>query len=398
MPDPGGNPFEQYQLNSGQDLRAQSMQMRMMMNADRMGQMGMPRTRYAGARGGQQGINPMLGAMAGNSGDYSAFTYDPTLNAQAQAAGVTPLRPDQVNPNAIFPNSGFFGRHPRLTSMLEGGIFGAAATRGSDTIGEGISNVASGLLEGRMAKQGIVNRQFQQPFNSANMLESLQDKIALRKYRDSEQQHLDAENARYAHDKSFSPIPANASSIMQFNPSTGQYEQKENPFYDPKTANSPASDLDDKKQAFASWNDEFRNKNKRAPSSSEIEGFERTWRNSSQQKTPTPQQELWKHADGTIFELKSGYKVQPGDQALKPTEGQPNRDAAARTKFIEGVIKRPSGAFGITGKVYDMQKPGEAAQAAKDIGKYYDENLAPNNSPMPQSKIPTFNPATGQLE
>lgn len=384
MPEPGGNnPFEQYPLQPS--YRNESMQMRMMMNADRMGQMNMPRGR-AGGRSGQQGINPMLGAMAGNSGDYSAFTYDPQLNAQAQAAGVTPLRPDQVNPNAIFPNSGFFGAHPRLTSILEGGIFGAAATRGSDTVGEGISNVASGLLEGRMAKQGIVNRQFQQPFNSANMLESLQDKIALRKYRDSEQQHLDAENARYKHDATYQdrreadqhltatrPLEA-AGGAWTVNPSaapgTNPWSFQEGP-----------------------GGKEARESNK--------------WANTGPLRSYLAEQGVTDPAQATKQQWKQAQRNYQQDQVslagrkagastdARNDANQDGKDANARRAFVEKTLSRPSAVYSITGKVYGQN---DSAQASKDIGDYYDKNLAPNPSPMPQTKIPTFNPATGQLE
>src|ERR1700686_1844695 len=113
MPPDPSNPFGE--LNQGTDLRNQSMQMRMMMNADRMAMQGMPRTRFASGGRGGLGQNPMPGAMMGNETDYSPFTYDPALNAQARAAGVTPLDPSQVKHNAVLPNTGFFGNHPRLS-------------------------------------------------------------------------------------------------------------------------------------------------------------------------------------------------------------------------------------------------------------------------------------------
>lgn len=147
------------------------------------------RTRSASGRGGfgTQGYAGLMGV--GEQPDYSAFTYDPAMRAQAQAAGINPVAPEAVQHNAFLPNSGFFGNHPRLSGAIEGALFGAAATRGSDTIGEGISNVASGVLEAHAARQNILNRQFSRPFEANSMLEHLQGIKELREVHEADIQH-----------------------------------------------------------------------------------------------------------------------------------------------------------------------------------------------------------------
>lgn len=146
---------------------------------------------------------PRANSMGGNpllpeGPDYSAYTYDPQMRAMAQASGVNPLAPDQVNPNAMFPNRGFFGNHPRLTSGLEGAIFGAAATQPGQTIGENISNVARGMIEGPQMKSALVRRQFEAPFQNAMMMENLRDMQGKRALNDSEIQFRHAQINRFS--------------------------------------------------------------------------------------------------------------------------------------------------------------------------------------------------------
>lgn len=47
--------------------------------------------------------------------------------------------------NLLFPK-GFVKKHPRISSMVEGAVLGAALTKPSSTPGEGISNVAQAIL------------------------------------------------------------------------------------------------------------------------------------------------------------------------------------------------------------------------------------------------------------
>src|SRR5580765_5058232 len=123
------NPF-QTMLNPNAS-RAGLYDMRLMASANRM-----ESPFEHGFRGsyGHQGVsgNPMLSGLMGMSGepDYSQFTYDPVMRQRAIAAGVSPLEANQVKQNAVLPNTGFFGNHPRLSSAIEGGMFGALSAHG----------------------------------------------------------------------------------------------------------------------------------------------------------------------------------------------------------------------------------------------------------------------------
>lgn len=250
MPD-SSNPFEQYgQLQNSQGTN-ESRQLRMMMQADRLANSGVLRPHMG--RGGIGGSSPMLGAMLGMGGepDYSRFTYDPQARAQAQAAGVNPLAPEDVRTNAILPNSGFFGNHPRLSAMLEGGMFAGAATRSGDTIGENISNVLGGIMQGHMARQGMLNSQFSAPFQQANVLEGLQDRMAMRQERDDTSQlrhtQMEYDNERLRQLKKNPPahemIPLNrdTAGFLEWDSAKGGYNKVENPYYDPKTNSTRTS-------------------------------------------------------------------------------------------------------------------------------------------------------------
>lgn len=184
----------------------------------------------------------MGGGMANGEPDYSAYTYDPAARAAATDAlkpyGLSPLSPDQVNPNALLPNTGFFGRHPNLSSRLEGAIFGGAATQGSNTWGEGISNVFSGLINGQQNRRSMINRQFEAPFQQARGLESLYDLQQKRKDQDA---MIDYHKAMVgvAQNKPAPPIQGISktdSAYREYNQDTGKWELKENPYYDPNEA------------------------------------------------------------------------------------------------------------------------------------------------------------------
>lgn len=114
--------------------------------------------------------NPLTYPSSGGDMDYSQFTYSSMANQQARDSGIEPLDDTQVNPFTIMPNKGFFANHPNLTRGLEGGIYGAAATQGAQTWGEGISNVAKGMIEGPMMRNQAWQRQFQAPFQRYDIM------------------------------------------------------------------------------------------------------------------------------------------------------------------------------------------------------------------------------------
>lgn len=241
--------------------------MRMMRNAETMGQL--PRSRSAG--GGRSALqsNPMMGAMmAGeaNQPDYSQFTWDPQAHAAAQKYlgqfGLSPLAPNQVQPNAVLPNTGFFGNHPRLSGMIEGGMFGAAATRGSDTWGEGIANVAGGLIEGRQARAGVLNKQYARPFESARMLESMEDMSQKRNLQESQIQeqrslaelHKAQISAVGKGEFHTTPMTKGDSGYVSTNTITGESTYKQNPDYNPDAQARSTGAISDTRRAFEAVN------------------------------------------------------------------------------------------------------------------------------------------------
>lgn len=185
---------------------------------------------------GQNGPMPGMGGT-----DYSSYTFDPEARAQAQKQlapyGQSPLSPDQVQNNTILPNSGFFGRHPRLSNAIESGMYGAAMTRGSDTWGEGISNVMQGLIGGQQAHRAAYDRQFQAPFEAASGMASLMDQSQKRDLQEAEIQHYRILNQKIQNtpDQKPSPVPATDSSYFTLD-DKGNWVQKENPYFDPKAA------------------------------------------------------------------------------------------------------------------------------------------------------------------
>lgn len=187
-------------------------------------------------QGRGQGPMPMMGAS-----DYSSYTFDPEARAQAQKQlapyGQQPLAPEQVQNNTILPNSGFFGRHPRLSSAIEGGMYGSAMTRGSDTWGEGISNVMQGLIGGQAARKAAYDRQFEAPFDAARGMANLMDQSQKRDLQSAEIEHYRALNQKMQNtpDPKPSPVPATDSSYFTTD-DKGNWVQKENPYFDPKQA------------------------------------------------------------------------------------------------------------------------------------------------------------------
>lgn len=234
------NPFAPVFMNPNAS-RTGLFDLRMMASANRM------EAPFERRMGGGGGRSPMLAGIGGvpDSADYSSFTYDPNMRAQAMAAGVHPLEANQVRNNAVLPNTGFFGDHPRLSSAIEGGLFGAAYTRPSQTIGEGISNVAGGLLEGTQARQALWKRQFAGPFQASDVLENLQDKQALRQSRADEGQlrhtQMEYDLAKMQEMKNAPPpryeLPANrdVASFRVWHPEDRSYHNEVNPNYDPKS-------------------------------------------------------------------------------------------------------------------------------------------------------------------
>lgn len=132
---------------------------------------------YGPGRGMRQmggGANPL---MSQGSLDPSIL-MSPEFQAQANALlGKYGLSlPQQVGPNAILPNTGYFGNHPHLSGAIEGAIYGAMATPpNSQTVGEGITNALIGGFGGQAMRRQSLTNQLMQPFGAAQQIEQLQD-------------------------------------------------------------------------------------------------------------------------------------------------------------------------------------------------------------------------------
>ncbi|HXC62449.1 MAG TPA: hypothetical protein VNV63_07225, partial [Nitrospiria bacterium] len=279
--------------------------MRMMNMADRMNPQA--RSHFSGGRGGL-GQNPMLSSMLSGEAqqpDYSSFTYDPAARQAAQQYlgqfGLSPVAPQNVQHNAFLPNTGFFGNHPRLSGMLEGGLFGAAATRGSDTWGEGISNVAGGMLEAKMARQGMINQQFAKPFQAAHMLEGMRDMTQKRELQSMEIEHMRVENQKLGrpdHDMRSIPMTRNDVGVYNYDNTDGKGQFVKNPDYDPKGNPIPHDPWDDYKNAHPEQSvDE------------QLKGYHKL--------IQAPEREAPVHvpffsSDGTLRDLRPGQKMPAG--------------------------------------------------------------------------------------
>jgi len=152
----------------------------------------------------------MMGGLLGGNQDMNAYN-DPAFHEQANKllANYGLSLPQSVGPNAILPNSGFFGNHPRLSGGIEGAMLGFMNTpETTGGTGQGITNALRGALGGMAEKRQLLAQRMMQPFAQAGQLEQMQQMIdrhqasiseeALRqahiKYYDAEAEHLTQDN------------------------------------------------------------------------------------------------------------------------------------------------------------------------------------------------------------
>lgn len=137
------------------------------------------------------GFNPaMAGGMPGMRGPYGqpspqqgmgGIYSQPNMGQFANSAnvflqqyGMQEPTPDQINPYLFFGNTGAMANHPGIASAIDNGLSGLAFTQGSRTWGEGMSNVAQGILGSRQAHvQNYVN-QYMRPLQMAGQLQEMQ--------------------------------------------------------------------------------------------------------------------------------------------------------------------------------------------------------------------------------
>lgn len=104
--------------------------------------------------------NPLLGGDSG--ADFTQVMRSQAARQQANdMLGQYGLSlPEDINPNAFLPNSGFFGRHQKLAAMLEGGVLGGIHGAENGTIMGGVA----GGLQALGDRRNAVNAQLAAPF------------------------------------------------------------------------------------------------------------------------------------------------------------------------------------------------------------------------------------------
>lgn len=121
-----------------------------------------------GARGGvPSGMPTEPGAMSPD------VQNNPTVMDLLQHFGVHPQQ--EIDPGLFIHNAHAWAAHPVMSGVLDGLLGGLANTKGSDTVGEGLSNVAQGLAATHDQQVQHVNAQLQMPYQQAMTVASLQD-------------------------------------------------------------------------------------------------------------------------------------------------------------------------------------------------------------------------------
>lgn len=347
--------------NANSGLSHTLMQMRMMNNMQR----GDPRV----GRPPQQGQNPFLAHMMGGGApeqNYSQFTFDPAAREAASKAlspyGLSPLSPDQASPYAFLPNSGFFGRHTRIGGAIEGGLFGAATSRGADTWGEGISNVAQSLIQGPAARNAMWQRQFAAPFQAAGQLEGLQDLQQKRELTEADIQwrRAEAQKALRVPDdpmpKYSGHMPADDGSVYSFPNDGGKPVQSLPPgtvSHPDKTPPNPLGSGLDSQIIRYELGDPPKNPKAAAQYGRKAEAIRnRMARQQSQQK-----------AEGA----DAGHK---DERISKLKENWANKQAQSRESYKSAMSKKDEGGFQL--QMRQGQDP-----TIKDWGDVYDRDVAP---------------------
>lgn len=370
----GMNPFAS--LMSPNARQAGLWDLRMMSAANRM------QTPFMrGMRGmySHQGVggDPMLGGLAGmvNQPDYSGFTYDPVMRQQAIDAGVQPLEASQVKQNVILPNTGFFGRHPRLAEALEGGLLSAAASHGGETTGESIQGVIEGLIGGKRIREGLYRQQFARPFEQAGALEGLRDMqqrrelqaAQIKRYQDEseiQQDRVEVERQKNLlgaeRIEATRPVPVEGGTWVygktEAHPPTfqepwGAAEGKPSWQFQPgkgkaKTGHQYSQGIRDQLGIMGA---DIEN-----PTSAQLAEADRRWE----------QQQI---------------RISGGKTGASEKARQPARAAAGREKFIKDNVGKP-GVLWMTAGI----SPGDKDAATK-LGNYYDTYIAPYTQQVSQA-------------
>ena len=120
--------------------------------------------------GGQPGMN-MPGVMSPD------VLMHPEVQQLLGQYGISPEQLQSTvqgaSPDMFITNPAAHVNHPVLSEMIERGLEGAAFTQGSRTWGEGISNVAQGMLNSNAARAEKYNNQLMMPFAQAQQVAGL---------------------------------------------------------------------------------------------------------------------------------------------------------------------------------------------------------------------------------
>ena len=135
-----------------------------------------PQAKPASTRGSSPGANPGMNLPGVMSADV---LMHPEVQKLLGQYGITPEQiqgtVQNASPNLFMNNPNFNSQHPALSRGIEGALEGAAFTKGSNTWGEGISNVAQGLLAAKGARAEKYNNQLMMPFEQAQQVAGLQN-------------------------------------------------------------------------------------------------------------------------------------------------------------------------------------------------------------------------------
>lgn len=110
---------------------------------------------------------------------------NPTVTDLLNHFGVHPQQ--SVDPGLFIHSEDAWAKHPVVSGILDGLLGGLANTKGSDTVGEGLSNVAQGLATTQAQKTAHINAQLQMPYQQAMTVASLQDQAGKQSLQEAQQ-------------------------------------------------------------------------------------------------------------------------------------------------------------------------------------------------------------------
>lgn len=141
----------------------------------------------AGGRGFSTGVNPGMNLPGVMSPEV---LQDPAVQNLLTSYGVNRDARDaavaNASPNMFVTNPSAFQRHPVLAGLLEHGLEGLAFTKGGDTVGESLSNVAQGYLGAQAARAEKYNNQLMLPFQEASSIAGLKGEAARQQFEASQ--------------------------------------------------------------------------------------------------------------------------------------------------------------------------------------------------------------------